>query len=497
MTRFRKNASFALAVTMIMTMSACDESTSQGISSPASTLPASTTTTGAVTTTDPDENAATDEKIRDVINDEYAPSGNAGTVKFLGYNDIRNRSTEVYSIFTSEQYGGEIEYIATASGDAYFEKLGVLIASGDSPDCTTYEWQSYPYGLKRNLYEPLDEYVSLESPIWEGIAHLAEDFVYEGKHYYYPYQTITNFAINYNRKAVIEAGLTDPYDLYIQNNWTWDTFRGLCVEWCNIDDEKIGYAGTHAMSFVATTGVPLIDVRKDGTILNNIKDPNLARAMQFASTLYRDGLVYQNEFVEWLSPQLWAKNSDRVLFYGMNPDWVYSEAAAAVQNLKGVENDICGVVSDFAFVPFPRDPSSETYTIAYDTFGYMVPKGAKNIEGAIDWIHLNRIYEIDEEVRATARDRAINPEPIYYIEGKYEGMRKWQLVWDPDLYDLWMDMKDPTKFNFVFEDCNGFDSELITAKDKLFGGPLFDGDSWTQLSEEYAPVIEAMINEYR
>lgn len=497
MTILRKTTAAALIVSMILTVAACEGDTSQVISDTTSVLPPSTTTTAAVTTTDSDENAATDEEIRDVNNAEYIPSGNAGKLTFLGYNDVRQRNTEVYSIFTSEKYGGEIEYISSASGDAYFEKLGTLIASGDSPDFTTYEWQSFPYGLKKNLYEPLDEYVDLESPIWEGIAHLAEDFVYEGKHYYYPYQVITNFAINYNRKAVIEAGLTDPYDLYLQNNWTWDTFRELCYEWCNLDEEKIGYAGTHAMSFVATTGVPLIDVRKDGTIINNINDPNLARAMQFASGLYRDGLVYQNEFVEWLSPQLWAKNSERVLFYGMNPDWVYSEASGAVQNLKGVENDICGVASEFAFVPFPRDPASDTYTIAYDTFGYMVPKGAQNIEGVIDWIHLNRIYEIDEEVRATARDRAINPDPVYYIEGKYAGMRKWQLVWDERVYDLWMELKDPDKFNFVFEDCNGFESELITAKDKLFGGPLFDGESWTQLSEEYAPVIEAMIDEYR
>lgn len=497
MTRLRKITAAALVISIIMTAAACDAGTSQAISDTSTVLPPSTTTTAAVTTTDPDENAATDEEVRDVDNAEYVPSGNAGKLTFLGYNDCRLRNTEVYSIFTSEKYGGEIEYISSASGDAYFEKLGTLIASGDSPDFTTYEWQSFPYGLKKNLYEPLDEYVNLESPMWEGIAHLAEDFVYEGKHYYYPYQLITNFAINYNRKAVIEAGLTDPYDLYLQNNWTWDTFRELCYEWCNLSEDKIGYAGTHAMSFVATTGVPLIDVRKDGTIINNINDPNLARAMQFASGLYRDGLVYQNEFVDWLSPQLWAKNSERVLFYGMNPDWVYSEASSAVQNLKGVENDICGVASEFAFVPFPRDPASDTYTIAYDTFGYMVPKGAQNIEGVIDWIHLNRIYEIDEEVQATARDRAINPDPVYYIEGKYTGMRKWQLVWDERVYDLWMELKDPSKFNFVFEDCNGFESELITAKDKLFGGPLFDGESWTQLSEEYAPVIETMIDEYR
>ena len=44
---------------------------------------------------------------------------------------------------------------------------------------------------------------------------------------------------------------------------------------------------------------------------------------------------------------------------------------------KGIDNDIFDTVSEFAFVPYSRDPYSGEYTIAYDTFGYMVAKGAK------------------------------------------------------------------------------------------------------------------------
>ncbi len=87
--------------------------------------------TSAATTTDPDENAATDKEIKDVTTSEYTPDGNAGKLVWLGYYDIRD--SDQYAIFTSEQYGGEIEYVNCSSGDAYFEKLDVMISSGDSP----------------------------------------------------------------------------------------------------------------------------------------------------------------------------------------------------------------------------------------------------------------------------------------------------------------------------------------------------------------------------
>ena len=265
------------------------------------------------------------------------------------------------------------------------------------------------------MYEPLDDYIDTESPLWSGIAKVAENYAYKGKHYYYPYETKTNFALNYNRKVLKEAGLTDPYDLYMENNWTWDTFKGLMIQWCNLDDTHIGYAGCNATGIVSTTGVSMIEIEQDGTIINNVKSPDVARAMQFVMTLAHDGLVYQNELGNWVSPELWATNSDRILFLGMNPDWTYTAAAGEIQNPSGVENDICNTVSDFAFVPYPRDPSSDVYSIAYDTFGYMVPKGSDNIKGAVDWIHLNRIYATDEDVLATAREDAINPLPYIML----------------------------------------------------------------------------------
>lgn len=493
----KRGLAAVLAAVLALSVTGCEEEPAGGNTNVPGAADTGAATQGS-TTRDENDFADTDAEIKEVSSSDFVPDGNSGKITWLGYYSLEEdgSSAEQYKIFTSETYGGEIEYISCASGSAYFEKLGALIASDDSPDIVRYEWMSFPNGMSKNMYEPLDEYIDPNTALWKDMAAAIEDFAYKGKHYYYPYRITTNFAINYNRAMIDEYSLTDPYDLYLENNWTWDTFRQLLVDWCNIDEDKIGYAGEGGMSFIATTGTSLVDVKSDGTIMNNINDPNVSRAMQFVSDLYRDGLTYQGELGDWVSPQTWAKNSDRLLFLGMNPEWTYSAASAEIQNPQGVENDIIGVPSDFAFVPFPRDPNSESYNIAYDTFGYMVAKGAPNIKGAVDWINLNRVYQTDENLIASAREDAINPKPITFTSGKYEGYQKWQLVWDERVYDLWQDMLDPKKFNFSFDDCRGFTDEMNTICDTILFDPMFHGESWTQLSGEYAGSIDYIISEY-
>lgn len=493
MRALKKILCVSMAAVMIAGLTACDDE-----SAPAESAnnPVTATTPATTTTKDPDENAPTDAEIKQVGTDAYTPDGNSGKITWLGYYDLETdgSAVEQYKIFTSDLYGGEIEYVSCQSGSDYFEKMSIMIAADDSPDIVRYEWKSFPNGMSKNLYEPLDDDIDITSPLWKDMADVAEDFAYNGKHYYYPYRITTNYAINYSRKAIEEYSLPDPYDLYMENNWTWDTFKQILVDWCNADENHIGYAGEGGMSFIATTGTTLVEVQPDGSVKNNINDINVSRAMEFCSDLYRSGLTYQGELGDWVSPQLWAENSDRLLFLGMNPEWTYTAAASQIQNPQGAENDICNTVSDFAFVPFPRDPTSDKYCIAYDTFGYMVAKGAKNKKGAVDWINLNRVYETDENIISTKKKDAISPEPVYYTSGKYEGYQKWALVWDERQYDLWQDMMDPTKFNFSFDDCWGFSEDMNDVCNTVLFDPLFHGESFTKLSAEYAPVIDSLIN---
>ncbi len=484
-----------IAAISVMGLSGCMEESAQ----PSVNAPTSATTTA--TTTDPDENAATDRDIKELETSSYTPDGNAGTVVYLGYYDIRDdqKGTEQCLVFQSPQYGGNIEFISSPSGDAYYEKLGMMISADDSPDIVTHDAMMYPGNVGKGLFEPLDDYIDMDSPLWVDMKDVINSMEYKGKHYKYPHKITTSFALNYSRKTIEENGLQDPYDLYINGEWTWDAWRDMMIAFCDRDENNMGFYATDTIltSLIATTGTTLVRANPDGTIINNIGDSNVGRAMNFYETLCRDGVMYAGQLGDWVSPQLFATNSDKLLFLGMEPEWTYTAGTKELQDKKGVENDIIGEVSDLAFVPFPRDVSADAYYQSHDLFGFVVPKGAKNIKGAVDMINCFRVYETDPNVIAQNRADHVSPEPITYTEGKYAGHEKWQMIWDEQLYDLWQDMCDGSKFSLVTEDAFGFSSDFWAIYADILNATAFDGDSWTQRSGEVAPVIEAALDEYR
>ncbi|MBQ9482717.1 MAG: extracellular solute-binding protein [Ruminiclostridium sp.] len=132
-----------------------------------------------------------------------------GTIKLLIYYDLCSSAADLVDLFES-RYGGTIDQEICGSGTAYFERLGTLVAADSSPDITRYEWASFPHGISRNMYTPIDTYIDLDSDLWKGMKDIAEQFSYNGKHYYVPYTLSSNFAINYNKCVLEEYGLSDP-----------------------------------------------------------------------------------------------------------------------------------------------------------------------------------------------------------------------------------------------------------------------------------------------
>lgn len=494
----KKVLSCALMTSLLIGITACDGDTgSAGNSAPVAGTPATT----PVTTVDPDENAKTDTDIKDVDTAIYTPDGNAGTVKWLCYYDIHSdqKGAEQCLVFESEQYGGNIEYMTCPSGDAYLERIATLIASDDSPDAVEQSVCRFPSTISRNMFEPLDDYIDIHSPMWEGMLDIIESYEYNGKHYKIPHMQTTSYALNYSKKTIEENNLPDPYELYKSGNWTWNEWRDMMIQFCNLSENNVGIYTTDysLLPFIATTGTVLVDVQSDGTIINNMFDPNVTRAMSFYETLYRDGVMYAKQFGDWVSPQVFAVHCDELLFNAIEPEWSYIASTENIQNPTGTESDIHDTVSEFAFVPWPRDPEADEYYQAIDTYGFLIPKGAKNISGAVDFINLFRVYDTDPEIIATVREDHIHPQPEYYTEGKYAGERKWKITWGEQEYDLWREMCDPANFTFVMEDVRGFNSNFWQQYGQLLCDVLYNGDSWTQRSEEFAPIVEATIEEYR
>lgn len=141
----------------------------------------------------------------------YVSGQKAGEVKALCYYDLASTQSELAELL-AQRYGGTITTEIASSGSAYFDKLGVLIAAGDSPDIVRYDWMAYPTGTAKNMFTCLDDWLDIESPLWSGEAEVIDSFNYLGKHYYFPSDVSTNFAVIYNTRSLEEAGLENPTD---------------------------------------------------------------------------------------------------------------------------------------------------------------------------------------------------------------------------------------------------------------------------------------------
>ena len=73
--------------------------------------------------------------------------------------------------------------------------------------------------------------------------------------------------------------------------------------------------------------------------------------------------------------------------------------------------------------------------------------------------------------------------------------KKWQMIWDEKLYDLCLEMRDPTVYDFVVEDLYGFGSEMQSYIGQSIIDCTFGSESWSQVSEEMYPLVQARVDE--
>ena len=484
-------------------MTACSNST------PATSDAGSGTSNSADASNSGTSSAATSDSSSGSSGNVIEAPSNGTVLKWCGYYDLNTNDKEMVDKFADEGYS--VEYISTTSSE-YFEKLAQLIASSDSPDLVSYEWVSFPHGVSKNLYTPMDDYIDFDSPTWSGMKDTIENFNYGGKHYYVPYQMRSGVVLIYNATALEDEGIsTDPFELYQKGEWTWQTWKDVMVEWCNLGDDYYGImpTGFVAMPFIVSTGTPLIDVDGENKqIINNMKDANVQRCQDFLQELAKEGLVN----AEYKNPNECLLDG-KTLFAEFGLDWGFSSAQVAMKD------------SEIKYVPIPRDEKADKYYMNSDTFGYLVPAGAQNIKAAIKYMEICRLNEIDPERMEKAKIEA-TAEELYYPKcpeckvttadktikicpncGAERKLNSNRAAMSEELYDLAQELKNPTseQFTFLFDDCFGFSSDLTKMLQEgdsegagcILGGPFKTGESYTALRDSYFGTVEAYLEPYR
>ena len=163
----------------------------------------------------------------------------------------------------------------------------------------------------------------------------------------------------YNKELIEEAGLPDPYELWADNEWTWDAFEEIALETTmdlsgDGEYDQFGFASwwdnawNQYLGFLISNEVA-VTREEDGKIVFALDEPQALDGFDFLNGLYEEGaLIFDMTNTEI--------NEGRVAM------WISSAIHVTMPDIP------------FSVVPFPEGPSSEGNTVwAGGAHGYGIP----------------------------------------------------------------------------------------------------------------------------
>ncbi|MBQ4486095.1 MAG: extracellular solute-binding protein, partial [Oscillospiraceae bacterium] len=271
--------------------------------------PAQETTTTAATTT-----AATVEVNTITMSTEQMEAVNSASaqlrdielenkeIKWLCHWDLNPDSTgksiPVPLSMFQEKYDGKIKWYQTTWENRYSD-LSTYVLGGEGIDFFQRDESSLPKCIVSGMFEPIDEYIDIDSPLYDDVRAAMDIYSFKGKHYAFVNGVTADAAVIYSAKTIEENGLDDPWELYQDGEWNWDTFSGMLEEFCDADNELYGLDGWWSeRPLYLSAGVPAIS-SVDGKMSVNLKDPTLEKAQNWLYSLYQKGLVMDKSLFDW------------------------------------------------------------------------------------------------------------------------------------------------------------------------------------------------------
>lgn len=456
MKNLRKTTALSLCLTTLISASACNGRAD---------TPA-VTTTPATTTNTLDDDLINPVDMGEYV-DENAKELANPNLTYFGYYDMRVAGDVKPAVkLFEETYGGKIDYIQCA-WDERIDKLQIFISSGDSPDLVDKEDTTFPLLISKNVYEDLTDYIDLSQPQWEGFDDLISQYDWQGRHCYYPwFATALCDYVYYSNARFEEFGIKTPREYYDEGEWTWDAFKETMTKFVDASSEgTVGVYGNITTDMICSTGTPLVGI-SDGKITNNMKSAEVDRAMTFLEELCRQGLTAKKEGYWGNEIKPLITGSACYLSYGQ-----YQYESLSKEKFAEYEVD---------FVPFPRDPNADDYYYMVSTFGYLVPTGSKNVEGAAAFIDMIRLCVTDPELREEMKQSTLTAKG--WSEAQHDRMSEFENIGD---------------YKIVADFSTGFDADVANIISNMLIEAAFNeaSEGWTALRDANLGTIDSVISE--
>ena len=391
------------ALTLTAGLTACGGSgNGSGNTAEETTTTAETTTAKTVAVNTETLKAEEEDVLADVMSQLQDVELENKTVKWLAHYDINpssnGASKSVGLEMFEKKYGGKIEWVPT-TWNSRFDDLSTKVLGGDGVDIFPGDdTANYPKGIVNGMFQPIDDYVDLNSAIWQSTKSAMELVKFGDKHFEFVTDVQPETVVVYN-KATIEAnGFDDPWELYEKGEWNWDTFKGMLLDFVDIDSDQWGLDGYwNEKALLLSAGVPFVSTNSEGGLVCNINDATVENAMNFQYELFTNNLILPMEQFNWAEqPQMMGEG--RQLFYIAGP-YVYSADPETWST--GIDPEDLGVV------PVPSPAGSDPYQVA-KLVGYALCKGSANPQGAALFAECTVLGTMDERAVAISDRKALD-----------------------------------------------------------------------------------------
>lgn len=388
-----------MALSMMAGLTACGNNEGSSDATSEETTTTTTAKTVAVNTEElkEDEAAALEDTMSQLQDVELENK----TIKWLAHYDLNpssnGASKSVGLEMFEKKYGGEIQYYPT-TWDNRFNDLSTYVLGGEGIDFFPGDdTANFPKGIVSGMFQPVDDYIDMNSAIWQNTKDAMELLNFGGKHYEF-ITTVTAEAVVIYNKATIEAnGLDDPWDLYEAGEWNWNTFKQMLLDFVDEDSDQWGLDGFWAeKALFLSAGVPSVQ-SVDGNLVCNINDATVEKAMNYQYDLYTNGLVFPREQFAW-SEQPSFMGEGRQLFYICGA-WTVQAAPETWTTAIDPE--------DLGLAPVPSPADSDPWQGA-TLGGYALCKGAQNPAGVALFAECQIIGSNDESAVAISDRKAMD-----------------------------------------------------------------------------------------
>jgi multiple sugar transport system substrate-binding protein len=338
------------------------------------------------------------------------PDVSGQTIYWLADYDINPEENEERSTALAlfeDMCGGSIEYIPVASSEL-LTTLESRILADEPVDMVMYNYDSLPYGVSKNLFQPLDDYydtLGMDSELWDGMSDIIDMFAYNDEHYVIPYQLSSPALITYSRTIMKSEGLDDPRELWEKGEWNWDTMLDMMNNFVARTPEgytRYGIQGEFGQALIQSSGHSVVNY-ENGTFTNNLYDTEVEKAENLLNQIYENNL-YSSAWTEYFP------DDHNTLFYAMS-DWTLG-----LSNEKNADMDLM-------IVPFPTSPDSGEKYITCNYSAKMLAANSDKGDAVAAYIKCERIVAADSGYKAAAKEQAINQSGI--TEEQYDALQEY------------------------------------------------------------------------